>query len=46
MAHLSKKVILTGKDLIKGAVTSNNFNNNLIFDSMPWQMVDLEDKTQ
>ncbi len=46
MAKLSKKVIISGRELIKGAVTSNNLNNNLIFDSMPWQMVDLEDKTQ
>ena len=45
MAKLSKKVIITGRDIIKGAVTSNNFNNNLIFDAMPWQMVNLEDKT-
>lgn len=46
MAKLSKKVIISGRELIKGAVTSNNLNNNLLFDSMPWQMVDLEDKTQ
>ena len=46
MAKLSKKVIISGRELIKGAVTSNKLNNNLLFDSMPWQMVDLEDKTQ
>ena len=46
MAKLSKKVIISGRELIKGAITSNNLNNNLLFDTMPWQMVDLEDKTQ
>ena len=46
MAKLTKKVIITGRELIKGAVTSNNLNNNLLYEAMPWQMVDLEDKTQ
>lgn len=46
MARLSKKVIVSGRELIKGAMVSTNLNNNLLYDSMPWQMVDLEDKTE
>lgn len=46
MAKLSKDVIVTGRQIIKGAMTSNKLNNNLLYDCMPWQMVNLDDKTQ
>lgn len=43
---MDKKLILSGRDLIKGSVIKGDFKNNLIFDAMPWQMVHLKEKTE
>jgi hypothetical protein len=43
---ISDKIILTGRDLIKGEVTKKNLNQNSFLEATPWQMVELEDKTQ
>jgi len=43
---ISNKIILTGRDLIKGEVTKKNLNQNSFLEATPWQMVELEDKTQ
>ena len=44
MAKLTNKLIVTSRDIIKGAVTKHN-NNNLLLNVSPWQMVSLEEKT-
>lgn len=41
---MTNKVILTARDLIKGATTDKK--TTILYDAMPWQMVSLEDKTQ
>ena len=42
---INKNIILTGRDIIKGQVTSRNLNSNSFLESTPWQMVELEEKT-
>jgi hypothetical protein len=41
---LTKQLIVTSRDIIKGAVTKYN-NNNFLLNVSPWQMVSLEEKT-
>jgi len=41
---LTDKVILTSRDIIKGATTKFN-NNSFLLNVSPWQMVSLEEKT-
>lgn len=43
---INKNIILTGREIIKGQVTKHNLNSNSFLESTPWQMVELEDKTQ
>ena len=43
---MDKKLILKGIDLIKGATIKGDHSNSLIYDAMPWQMVELKDKTK
>jgi len=43
-AKLTQKLIVTSRDIIKGAVTKFN-NNNFLLNVSPWQMVSLEEKT-
>lgn len=42
---INDKIILTGRDIIKGQ-TKTNLNSNSFLEATPWQMVDLEDKSQ
>lgn len=43
---MSKQLVLRGIDLIKGATKQGrDFSSSLLYDAMPWQMVNLEDKT-
>lgn len=43
---MENKLVLTGRDLIKGATKKgSDFSSSLIYDAMPWQMVKLKDKT-
>jgi len=43
---ITDKVILTGRDIIKGEVTKKNLNGNSFLEATPWQMVELDEKTQ
>lgn len=43
---INKNIILTGRDIIKGEVTKRNLNSNSFLEATPWQMVELEEKTQ
>lgn len=43
---INKNIILTGRDIIKGEVTKKNLNTSSFLEATPWQMVELEDKTQ
>lgn len=43
---INKNIILTGRDIIRGEVTKRNLNSNSFLEATPWQMVELEDKTQ
>ncbi len=43
---MKNRLVLRGIDLIKGATKKGkDFTSSLIYDAMPWQMVELEDKT-
>ena len=42
---MANDFVVKGREIIKGATINKNFNNNLLYDAMPWQMVNLEDKT-
>ena len=43
---MKNKLVLRGIDLIKGATKGGrDFSTSLIYDAMPWQMVELEEKT-
>lgn len=44
MAKLTKNLVVTSREIIKGAVTKHS-NNNLLLNVSPWQMVSLEEKT-
>lgn len=43
---INKNIILTGRDIIKGQVTKTNLNSNSFLEATPWQMVELDEKTQ
>ena len=43
---MKNRLVLRGIDLIKGATKGGkDFTSSLVYDAMPWQMVELEDKT-
>lgn len=43
---INKNIILTGRDIIKGEITKRNLNSNSFLEATPWQMVELNEKTQ
>ena len=43
---INKNIILTGRDIIKGQVTNKNLNSNSFLEATPWQMVELDEKSQ
>lgn len=44
---MENKLVLRGIDLIKGATRGGkDYNSTILYDAMPWQMVNLEDKTE
>ena len=45
MKKINKNIILTGRDIIKGQITKTNINSNYFLEATPWQMVELDDKT-
>lgn len=44
--YMANKLVLTGYDLMKGITLDKDNNNPLMYEAMPWQMVNLEDKTE
>lgn len=43
---MKKDLIIKGRDIIKKAIQDDDWNQSLVYNAMPWQMINLDEKTK